>query len=378
MSLVGLDLNSSRIRAVSGPAGSVPRGLVLEGGRGELPLALSLERRHVEVGWAGVQLCRRLPHLACVNFLPHLGEPAHVRRHWVAGRHRFEAESATALVLKRLAGPLNGTQGLLSAVPAYLSRSQAAALARLMEQARLPLVSSVSAPLAGALAGYLDDPWAGPALVADVDEHAFTWSVIVADERHLQILGEQSFARLSLRAWKGRLLDAIADRCIRHSRRDPRDSGPAEQMLYEQLDRALDAARRGETVELVIRAEHWFQNLLLRAEELGAFCTPLVQQAVAAMRTVLSAAQTGAAGVVLATDSASRLPGLLEAIHQAAGMEVWVTALSVEAVARGAHQLASAVQAGKLSRGHHDVAIPFHAVGGPRPVARKPRPACRP
>src|SRR5437763_733306 len=79
--------------------------------------------------------------------------------------------------------------------------------------------------------------------------------------------GSRSLPRLNLQAWKTRLLDAVADRCVRHSRRDPRDSAPSEQMLYEQLDGALDACRQGRSVELVIEAAHWYQNVILGPEE---------------------------------------------------------------------------------------------------------------
>ena len=79
--LVGLDLNSSRIRAVSGPPG-LAQPLSFDGAEGELPLAISLEGRHPEAGRAGLALCRRLPHLACLDFLPCLGQP----RQWTAGR----------------------------------------------------------------------------------------------------------------------------------------------------------------------------------------------------------------------------------------------------------------------------------------------------
>src|SRR4051812_25797355 len=95
MNVVGLDLNSTRARAVHGPAGGKPRPIALDGAQSELPLALSLEGRQPEVGRAGLALCRRLPHLAVLDFLPYLGD----RRDWAAGRHRLDAGRALALVL---------------------------------------------------------------------------------------------------------------------------------------------------------------------------------------------------------------------------------------------------------------------------------------
>ena len=72
MTLIGLDLTASRIRAVGGPLSLEPAPLALEGKASELPLALSLEGRVAIVGSAGTALARCSPHLACLDFLPHL------------------------------------------------------------------------------------------------------------------------------------------------------------------------------------------------------------------------------------------------------------------------------------------------------------------
>ena len=58
MSLVGMDLNASRARAVAGPSTQKLALLRLDGEHIELPLALSLEGRVPAVGHAGVALTR--------------------------------------------------------------------------------------------------------------------------------------------------------------------------------------------------------------------------------------------------------------------------------------------------------------------------------
>src|ERR1700739_4689351 len=97
MNFIGIDLNATRLLAVSGPAGAPPRPLPVDGAHVDLPMAISLEARKPEVGRAGVALCRRLPHLTRVAFLAHPGEP----RTWSAGRHRLDAGKALSLVLER-------------------------------------------------------------------------------------------------------------------------------------------------------------------------------------------------------------------------------------------------------------------------------------
>ena len=98
MSLVGLDLNATRARAVIGPAGIPPKDLPLEESRRDLPAILSLQGRYPEAGRAGVALCRQLPHLVCENIFSRLGTP----HQWIAGRHRLDAARALGVVLERI------------------------------------------------------------------------------------------------------------------------------------------------------------------------------------------------------------------------------------------------------------------------------------
>ncbi|HXG12212.1 MAG TPA: FHA domain-containing protein [Gemmataceae bacterium] len=309
--LIGLDVNASRVRAVGGTAG-LPQALPLDDGSGELPLALSLEGRHPEVGLAGVRLCRRLPHLACLNFLPHLGTP----RQWSAGRHRLDAAQAVSLVLERLPSACVRAEGLALAMPAYLSDTQLRLLTDLAKKARLRVLGSVPSPLAIALTAYAEQPWPGPAIVLDADVHALTVAGVSTEEGWLRLVDAQTLPELGVAVWKERLLNAVADRCIRQSRRDLRDSALAEQSVYEQLDNALDACQRGQMVELTIQTEHWFQNLILHPEDLAGFCTPLVRKAVEAVQqTGAALAPRAAPRVVLLSASAGRLPGLAAALE---------------------------------------------------------------
>jgi molecular chaperone DnaK (HSP70) len=393
--LIGLDLNATRARAVQGPAHVLPRTLPLAGTQEDLPMILSLKGRQAEVGRAGVALCRLLPHLTCADFLAHLGES----REWHAGRHRLDAVKALALVFAQLAPAIGGAQGVVLAVPAYLTQAQVMLLPPLAEMARLPLLGTVQAPLATALAAYLAQPWSGVALVVDGDEHSLTAAAVLADGDQLSVRAVQSCSQLSLRIWKGRLIDAIADRCIRQSRRDPRDCAPAEQALYEQIENALDAGSGGKAVEFLLQTNQWYQHLLLRPEEFTAYCDRLVGQMMQAIQEMLTAnACREALRIVLVSRAAGRLPGLVAALHKAFaerllaaeiqpsgdfgedllaehaepaasdfGEEllaqraepVGVVVLSADASAQAAHQLAARFLGGELSRGHLDFSIPL-------------------
>ncbi len=386
--LIGLDLNAGRARAVVSVPGQVTE-LVPIAGEAELPMALSLEGRSPEVGRAGLALGRRAPHLACANFLPCLGE----RRVWAAGRHRLDAAQALALVLDRLRPVCGPARAVGLAVPAYLKRDQVETLVKLAERARLRVGGWVVAPLAVTLTAYAEQPWAGPALVLDVDEHALTWAAVAVEFGQARVLDAQARPHLGLRAWKGRLLDAVADRCVRQSRRDLRDSAAAEQMLYDQLDGALDAGRRGQMAELIVQMAQWGQNLILRPDELAAACAPLLRQALAEMRALRDSLPPGLTPTVLITDAAGRLPGLIRALEEASGVpapaperdadcedfgeglldedgpeRASVSVLSPDAAARAACDLAGRWQRGELTRGPVEVAPlppPLPADAGP-------------
>src|SRR5262249_5586059 len=174
----------------------------------------------------------------------------------------------------------------------------------------------------------------------DVDDHALTWTTLKAGQGHMQALDGKTFPRLNLRVWKETLLEAIAERCIHYGRWDPRDSGAAEQVLYDQLDGVFEATLQDQVVEVVVRAPTRCQNLFLQPSQVRASCTPLVEEVTEDVGTAFAAAFPEAMAAVLLTHAASRLPGLVPALQEAAGERVPVVSLPVEAAARTAHDLA--------------------------------------
>jgi hypothetical protein len=384
MSLVGLDLNATRAWAVVGSAGAAAHPLMLDGNERALPMQISLQHRHAEVGRPGLALCRRLPHLVCADFLAALETP----KLWSAGRHRLDSARALTLVFERLRQACSTARGFFLAVPAYLTREQGAALAPVAAKARLPWLGSIAAPMAAALSAYAASPWSGPALVLDVDNHALTATLLASSERpeandeedapdarvrvptlsRTQVL---SLPQLGLRVWKNRLIDAVADRCVRQSRRDPRDSAAAEQMLFEQLEDVLDACWQERMVEAAVRTGEWSQNFVLRPEEVRAACLPLVQQSLAEIRELLTAVESPGVGRVLATEAAGRLPGLCEAIEDEVGDAVPLIPLAADAAALGAHEVAAHFLRNGRPPEHLDAAISCPVPASPEPEPKK-------
>jgi hypothetical protein len=376
-SLVGLELNATCARAVIGEGQLLPRALPLDGSREPLPMMLSLQGRQPEVGRAGAALCRQSPHLVCSDFLVCLGEA----RRWAAGRHHLDAARAASLVFERIYPPCGAAKGIVLVVPAYVTRPQVTLLGSLAEKARLQLLGSMAAPLASAWTAYLAEPWSGVALLVDADDHALSASQIAADGEQLWVQTTQTWSHLNLRAWKERLLDRIADRCVHQSRRDPRDSAEAEQSLFDQLEVALDNSRQGKVAELLIQTAHWYQNLLLQPEEIVASCARLVRQALESIRDMLASCREVPA-VAIVTRSAGRLPGLLpalqgfvsepapdttpeasedfgEALLQPGAGAASVVELPSNAAAQAAQDLAVRIHRGWLPRGHFDRSVPL-------------------
>jgi hypothetical protein len=312
MTLIGVDMNATRARAVHGTLAG-PAALALDGNHPELPLALSLEDRTPVVGRAGVALCRKTAHLACLDFLPHLGEA----KLWTAGRHRLDATAALSLICQHLQPRFARASGIVLALPPYLSEPQTAQAVHAAEKARWRVLGMVPTAVAATLAAQDHLPWSGLAIVVDVDGHALTWSAVALGEERARLADVRNTPRLALGNWLRALLDGVSKRCVRMSRRDPRACADTEQSLFEQLWSVVESGPRGGIVELNIQSPQFCQNLMLPAEELAGYAVPLVEQAAADLQDYLTAtASLGPAAVLVLTAAAGRLPGLAQALGQ--------------------------------------------------------------
>jgi hypothetical protein len=278
-------------------------------------------------------------------------------------------------------------------LPAYLNAEQIELGAVVAARARLPVLGVVPAPLAAASTGYAEQPWTGPALVVDADDHAMTFTAVLAERDELRLTCTQVMPRLGCRAWKERLLAAIAERSIRQSRRDPRDCAPVEQSLYDQLGHILAHWQPGKLVEVVIHSGAWYQNLLLRSDEFLGLCVPLVSAVSSAVQPFVASLPAPPVNLLI-TAAAAQLPSLVAALEQLlagapadggpeqsadfgeslleepSACQATVQVLPADAAARAAHALAVGWHRGELPRDRLD-AVPLPAplsldAGGPR------------
>jgi hypothetical protein len=150
-------------------------------------------------------------------------------------------------------------------------------------------------------------------------------------------------------------------------------------------------------VELLIQTTNWYQNLLVRPEEMLAFCERLVRQALREVQGMLlaSSANVQLRGVFV-TQAANRLPGLASALEglvlddvptaevepsgdfgedllQSNEVPGRVTFLAADVVARMAHGLAARMYRGELPHGHLDLAVPLSRSETPPPSGSPPK-----
>lgn len=385
---VGIDLTASRARAASLGATKI-RSLVLDDPSDELLLFLAGDRRLPEVGRAAYSVCRTAPHVVCSNFLPSLGQP----REWKIGRHVVTPESALELVFAKIrAAVASESEATTLLVPSYLAPNQVAKAVVLAARAKLPLKGTASAALAvaaeragavlsgkPAAAGVVPmrPSSGGAAVVIDADEFALSASVVAVTRDQVRVAGSACWPRLGVKVWKEKLLDAVADRCVRLCRRDPRDSADAEQALFEQLDDALDRARAGQRVSLSVRTAHWYQDVAQQPDEFDGYCTGLARPAAEAIRELVSGSGLAVPPrTVWLTHEAGRLPGLAKAVHLNSPEGTAVDVLAPGAVAHAAAGLVARWLSGELPRQHLDTSMPLvpppHAADKAASGGRKP------
>lgn len=354
--IVGLDVNAGRIRAVGGSADdSATRSLALTDRSAQLPMLASLDQRTIQVGWPAFERVRLLPHAVCRDFLPDLGMP----RVWPGPRGPLNSEAVLAQVASQLRPklPLGHSAGCV--LPGYLSEAQIRVFTGALESAGVHLAGSTSAPLAIAATQQADF---GTALVLDADEHALTWFVLTTDGPNARLLAHQAVPAASLSAWVDRLIDGIADRCVLMCRRDPRDSAVAEQAIYEQIHDALDRMPAENSIHVHVRTAHWYQDLRLATEDFESMAAPLTRLAIDSMRQAAAAAHSAAPvmarpDLVWITADAAKLPGLVSAVTQNVPESTTVKTLTADALASAGCQLADRWLSGELARGHFGAAI---------------------
>lgn len=346
----GLDINSGWVQAASGRAGTLAQPLRLTDTEEVMHLAIDLSGRQPQVGAAALAHRRRSPHLLCAGFLPQIGHD----RSWSHGRHRLDAAAAWSHAAFALSKLLNHCNAVYATVPTYLAAPQVQVIRNGMESAKLPLAGSTILPLAMAA---IQDMKRGMALVLDADDHSVSWSLISMDANLVTLVASTNVPHHGIRGWVDRLLDYSSDRCIRVSRRDPRDSAQAEHAIDQQLTDHILSSRHTRPLKVEMRTEQWFQSLTLSPEEIDRACSSLARTVAQAVLPCLTEA-TSPPEVLWVTALASRLPGLAGAVARVLPERTRVETIGPRAPAEAALALAVRRVHGDLPAGHLDTALP--------------------
>ena len=385
---LGADLNAGRVRATYGKA-SRNKLFLLDDPHTDLPLAINLDKRTPDVGRPALAMSRKLPHAMCVNYLPQLGQ----QFEWKHARQTHTADSLVSLALERLGKATVHNSGLSLALPSYLSVAQVTRLMMLAEKIKLRIRGTASTPLALAAeraSHFLrsprpDDSGDGTGiigginttsvLIVDVDDHALTASIVRITADEVRMMASAAFPRLGSKIWRERLLDTLADRCVRLCRRDPRDNADTEQMLFDQLEDAIDRARTGQRVSINVRSANWYQDLIHAPADLDAFCSPLSRLAAEEIKNLLMAGNDSEPPeTVWLTHDAGRLPGLASTVHQHMTERTSVRVLHPEATAAAVANLNERWESGNLPRTHLDTVIMLPVRDDPRLLPKAPLP----
>lgn len=369
---LGLDLNASRLRVMWGDGLEVAKPVVLDEPEEEFALAAALVGRLPEFGRTAKAIERSLPHVFVSDFLKDL----HLPRRWEIGRHRLTAAELLTTILQRIRPMCPRAASLTVVVPPDFSSQKVTILGELLEHCRFPFRGSVLLPLA--LAATTELPHRRPTTIAivDCDAHALSISLVQIESRQARLLQTATLPRLNQRVWKDRLLAGIADRCVRVCRRDPRDTGATEQDVFEQLDGALEKTQTGQTAEVVVRSSHWYQVLVLTADDFANFCRSLVKSSIAAVAETMETCLADPPAVIWLTHAAGRLPGLLSALETHSAERTTIRVLPADAGCRAALQLASRSFRDDLPRTHIESVIPLseEPSQGPSAIAYRPVP----
>ncbi len=387
MSLVGLDWNATRLRAVLGKAGDFALPLPLEAPALEMPAAVGLDRSTPHVGSGAIKLVRQSPHQACQYYLPNLNLPVSPGSAWSWNRKPFTAKDAALAVWNKISPLLQRVDATILTLPAYLDRYQAASLRSLATQARIRIAGSLATPLAAALAAYADQFWSRSVLVIDIDDYALSLAFYKAVAEQAHAVERCSIPQMGFRHWRERLLNAVADWCVWQTRRDPRDNPTTDQSLYEQIDSMIDACGQERAIHLALQGTAWHQTILIEPEQTLALCQPWVKQIVLEVERIANILPgQDFPQAILLTHAAGKLPGLVSELRTLTAR--WsqldpglrdpetedfgenliceaiedlgnVIVLSPDAPARAAHRLAEYFRKATGLNEHHDSIAPL-------------------
>ena len=394
MTVLGLDLNATRVRAVSGTAGDFAYLLPLQPPHEDLPMMVNSEGKSPTIGHPVLRMCRERPHAVYKHFLPYLGEVPDDPNGSQVRHHQTDCEYALALVFDHLFNHSEQHQGMYLSLPPYLGPHQVFLLREITQSAQVPIVCTITNPLAVSLSAFAENHWSKNALVVDVDDHALWLAWVRADNENMNLIDVVCYPKLGLAVRKKKLLSILADLCIKDCRRDPLHCPTLEQALYLQLDSVMEECALHRTAQVPLQKGTWHHQASLDPELLktlfASFTQPVLSELAGALQKHIPSDENR---TILISAQASVLPGLMASLEEyqeyllfrnkprlkAAEVDEEdfgenlledsefddsprLVVLPTDAAARGAHLLAEMWEKGRLEDEHLTTIVPLPAI----------------
>lgn len=274
---------------------------------------------------------RRLhPHLVVASFLDRFGDDSAV---WALGRHRLTSRAAVVMALQIVKERLGSVRRLLVSVPSVWRPEQAKLLKDAIQEVGFDSLGIVPRELLfGLESSSGESAWKHEGLLLDADERTFTAAILrptVTDLRQVSVAGRPDLGRA---AWRRRLIDAVALRCIATERRDPRATPEAEQLLFDQSEAWFASLVEGQSLKAEAYLSHRALPFVvtLTAADAALACRDLAEAAAeVALALHAKTVRPDAGGMLFLTSEAAQLPGLAARLYEKSAHMISVTAVGV-------------------------------------------------
>ena len=242
---------------------------------------------------------------------------------------RFHHLSTADLVSRQLeqmwARVKGSSDGLVVAVPAYMTSAQLGLLLGIAAELDIPITALVDAAVAATRREYKN---AVPVHI-DMSLHATTLTRL-SQPGQVQVERQEVLDNCGTYALFDAWLTTIANAFVQQSRFDPLHTAETEQMLVDRLAGWLMQASRQEVVHLELAVGSGYEAQIESLSLVGA-AAPIYQQIASRLRAIYRADDIPALQL---TDRASRMPGLADMLAARVGGQLFV--LEAGATARGA------------------------------------------
>ena len=351
---VGIDFGTSFCTVAYLDQDGTPQTLLDSRGQAHTPSMLMIDGMNVLVGAKARKSLDRQPDKTAWDIKRSIGLPLHEK---LLGENRYPPEALAGILLAKVLEEARSRIGdfrrAVISVPAHFDEVRRKSIQDAGYIAGLQTVDIMNEPLAAAVAlGFAHDFLKPPGkseqavrmLVIDLGGGTLDATVMEVDESEFRELATDGDSRLGGRDWDERLVELVAERCVKTWGYDPRRNPGTRCRLALNCERAkilmsdhqlvsidcrLDSGtgqielRRAEFEQATVDLTERFGDVVCRAIEMAGLDWPRIDR-------------------VLLTGGATRMPMISLAVRRLAGRKLSVAQGGRDGVAQGAALFAGA------------------------------------